>query len=230
MSPVKRLSAVVVLSASALALTSCGSANPGAAARVGDETVSTSQVNQLSQDMCTAFKPQLQQRQQVVPMSYLRTGVVQFLVEAAMARQVAAQYGVQAGPDYASAVSDLTKSAASMPASVRNAYVEVLSASALVSSIGTAAGAAALRQAGTASPTTQEAAQKGDQIFAQWAQDHTVDIDPRYGLALENGQLKPADRGISFATSAQAQGGLGAQGAQPDAAYLATLPPSQKCG
>lgn len=221
-----RLTSVAALSAAALALTSCGSATPGAAAKIGDETISMSTVNQLSRDMCTAFTPQLKAKGQTVPLSYLTSGVVQLLALEAQAKQVAQEYDVAPGLEYQAEVAKNSAAAAGFSPQVRASYVRILSASAFATSVADAAGAAALKQSGTAADPAAATA-KGDEIMKAWPETHTYKVDPRFGMSLKDGALQPADQGLSFPGSARAQA---AAASQQDQSYVDSLPASQKCG
>ena len=52
----------------ALTLSGCGTAGPGVAAKVGDQTVTSADVNRLSEGYCRAFEPQISAQGQAVPM------------------------------------------------------------------------------------------------------------------------------------------------------------------
>ena len=60
-----------------------------------------------------------------------------------------------------------------------------------------------------------------------WPDANGIDLDPKYGIGLVDGQLAPADTNLSVAVSDKAKAGIAQS---PDAAYVASLPSSQRCG
>src|SRR5215218_2593197 len=75
----------------ALTLSGCGSAGPGVAAKVGEQTVTTSDVDRLTEGYCRALEPQISSQGQVVPMRLVRSFVAGSLTLEAAAQQLAEQ-------------------------------------------------------------------------------------------------------------------------------------------
>jgi peptidyl-prolyl cis-trans isomerase SurA len=221
---VRSLAALSVVSA--VLLTGCGSVpdlNPGVAARVGDETVSTDRVRTVADDYCAAAVPQLQQQGQVFPRHYLNGQVASALALRSAADQVLASYDVQPDPSYDKAVANAESQLGDLSATQRDALIEVQGVQLYVKAVELAVGRSDLGS--SASDDDAEAA--GAKVFESWLDDHHVAIDPRYGVTIDKGKSGIADTGVSFAVSDTAKQ---ADADNPDATYAATLPESQRCG
>ena len=224
-SPRRRgLRPLAVAAAVGLLLSGCG-AQPGVAARVGDDSISLSQVDRDAALLCEAFEPQLQG--QVYPMRFLRAQVLGSLLERTIGHQVAAEYGVEAGASYQALVSEQRAGYESLPERTRATVLDLATASAYRQSVLEAAADAELRAEGVAAPTQQQVAERGQDIFNQWPNDHEVVLDPRFGLEVVDGQIASADTALSFGLSAAARDG---SAAEPDPTYAQSLPDSQRCG
>ena len=77
------------------------------------------------------------------------------------------------------------------------------------------------------SPSDKDAAAAGQKEFLAWLDDHDVRIDPRYGVAIEQGQPVVLDTGLSYSTSKTAKA---ADAQTPDTTYAGALPSTQRCG
>lgn len=223
-----RLLPALAVGLSALLLSGCaGSASPGVAAKVGDETISVSRVDEASGHLCTALSDQFEGAGQVVPLGVIRQGVVQLLALASEAEQIAEEYGVTPSSTYERDVAERTSAASVMPEEVRADYIEVMSTQALASDILDQVGRAKLAAEGFTEPTVEQITQAGTDVFTVWPDANGIEVDPKYGVKLSDGQLVPTDTNVSFAYSDQAKAGLEAE---PDAAYVNSLPSNQRCG
>lgn len=212
----------------ALVLSGCaGSASPGVAARVGDETISASRINAATSHMCTALGEQFASSGTVVPLGVIRQGVVQLLTLTSQTEQIAAEYGVSPSETTQRDIAERTRAAAAMPEEVREDYVEVMSAQAFATDILDQVGRAKLTAEGFEDPTVDQVTEAGADVFAVWPDVNGIEVDPKYGVELIDGQLSSADTNLSFALSDGAAAGLDAE---PDAAYVSSLPSSQRCG
>jgi hypothetical protein len=213
---------------SAVLLSSCaGSASPGVAAKVGDETISASRVNEATGHMCTALSDQFEGAGQVVPLGLIRQGVVQLLALGSEAEQIAEDYGVTPSANYERDVAERIRAASVMPDEVRADYIEVMSTQALANDVLEQVGRAKLEAEGFDEPTIDQITQAGADVFKVWPDANGIEVDPKYGIRLTDGQLVPTDTNLSFAVSDEAEAGLAAE---PDAAYVNSLPSSQRCG
>ncbi|HXH79058.1 hypothetical protein [Nocardioides sp.] len=234
MSKHRPLTAVAV-GLSALMLSGCaGSASPGVGASVGDETISTSRINDVTQNLCTAFSDQIEAESADVALSEIRQIAVQLMVEGAQAEQIAEDYDVTTSGTYQNAVGESTRAAALMPEDVRQDYIELASTPALVADVEAQVGRAKLMDEGIAEPTEEQAAQAGADVFTTWTGANDIELDPKYGLEVRDGTLTPVDTSLSFAVSDEARAGLANLAAEPDpeatSAYARSLPASQRCG
>lgn len=217
-----RIRLIALASASILLLTGCGSVpafNPGVAARVGDETISVNEVDDVSTSFCTYVEGQLQQGQ-VLAGHYLRGQVAGALALRAAVDQFADEQGVSAADDYATAVDQAKEQLGSLPDDQVQAVIDVqgvtLYLQAVEKSVGEEQGASG-----------DAATKAGEQEFLAWLDDQDVDIDPRFGVSIDKGVTTPVDTSLSY--------GLGdtttkADADQPDTAYAALLPETQRCG
>jgi hypothetical protein len=215
--------------ASTVLLTGCGSVpdlNPGVAARVGDDTVSMSRVDDVTTSYCAAAEKQLQSGQ-VLPQHYLRGQVAGGLALRAAAEQFAAEHGVTAAPEYDQAVAQAEDSLKTLPADQRQALIDVQGAPIFVQAVERSVGEAILEGAGTSSPKPAAAQAAGQKAFTTWLADHDVRIDPRLGVTIDEGSTAPADTSLSFPVGDTAKT---ADATSPDSEYAGTLPDSQRCG
>jgi hypothetical protein len=225
---------VGTVAASALllgALSGCGVAgtgfHPGVAAQVGDEQVSVSRVDEVASNYCSAISEQLRGDNQVLPLRYLRGGVAGQLALVAAAEQLADEYDVEPGAQYDQKVAELKGAVATLPEEQQDAVIEVESSASYLSGVQQAVGTEVLRRQGTAQPTTAEAGQAGQRALNDWLDEHDVDIDPQFGVKLEDGQAVPVDTSLSHAVGSTAKKG---DADTPDPAYAGSLPSSHRCG
>jgi hypothetical protein len=210
-----------------LVLTGCGSASPGVAVEVGDETISTRSVDEASAHVCTALGEDFESSGRVVPMGFIRQGVVQLMTLESTAMQIAEEYGVEPGTAYQRELAQLERTAAGLPEEVREDYVEVMSANALANDVLEQVGRASLTAEGFTDPTVEQVTQAGTDIFTSWPDTHGVEVDPRYGLEMVDGALTPVDTNLSVAVGETATSGLATE---PDPTYAGTLPETHRCG
>jgi hypothetical protein len=211
-----------------LLLTGCaGSASPGVAIEVGDETISADRVDEAAAHLCTALGDEFRSSGTVVPMGVIRQGVVQLLALDSQAQQIAEEYGVEAGPAYERELASRRQAAQALPEEVRADYVEVMAANARANAVLEAVGREKLQEEGFPDPSTEQVAQAGTDVFTSWPDAHGIEVDPRYGVQLRDGALVPADTGVSTAVSDAAKAG---QATEPDPGYTQGLPPDQRCG
>lgn len=218
-----RLMTAATMAVAGLLLTGCGSAAPGIAAKVGDQELTVREVDRATAHYCTA----LGQLESQVPMSFVRQYVLQLLAVRSQAGQIADDYGVEAGESYLSDVAQRKVTATTQPEEVRQDFVDLASTTAYVQDILDQVGAIELDDAGVVDPTAEQVSQAGVDIFNQWPDVHGIDVDPRYGLDVVDGQLAPFDTNTSFALSDTAKSGLATE---PDTAFAQSLPTTQRCG
>lgn len=227
MRPTRLLTGSVVGLAGLLLSGCAGSASPGVAVAIGDDSISTSRVDTASAHVCTALDAEFRGNGTVLPMGFIRQGVVQLLALSSQAQQIAEQYDVAPGSAYERDLAQRERTASAFPAEVRDDYVAVMSANALANGVLDAAGRAKLADEGFTKPTVEQVTQAGTEIFTTWPDAHGVRIDPRYGVALVDGKLSPVDTNLSVAVGDDAKAGLATE---PDTVYAQTLPAHHRCG
>ncbi|CAA9377512.1 hypothetical protein [uncultured Nocardioides sp.] len=219
--------ALATVSAGAVLSGCAGSASPGVAVDVDGQTISVAEVDRGTAAVCTSVEPDLRGAGNTVALGNVRQFVVTLLAASEQARQLADEYGVKPGPEFSRQVSQLRLTSRAFPEEVREDYVEVMSAEPLVTSVVDAVGRASLEQDGVADPTVEEISQRGQDLFQSWPDQHAIDVDPRYGLAMVDGQLQPADTNLSVAVGDVAKS---ASATEPDPVYARTLPAGHRCG
>lgn len=228
-----RLLPAAAVGLSALVLSGCaGTASPGVAATVGDETISASRVNELTGHLCTARLQQSDYPGQ--PLGELRQEVVYRLAIGSVAEQIADDYGVSPSATYQSGVAENTRAASALPEEARADYIEVMSTFPLANDILEQVGRAKLVAEGIAEPTVEQVSQTGADVFTSWPDANGVEVDPKYGFEIRDGEFAPVDSNLSYAFSDEAQAGLVGLEAEADpaaaASYTESLPSSQRCG
>lgn len=211
----------------AVSVSGCGASglHAGVAAEVGADTVSAATVDRLTTDYCDAVREQL--AGQSVPLSYLRGGIAGQLAREVAARQLAAEYGVEAGKDYDDEMASLTQAVAALPEAQQQAVLEVEGASAYIRSVTAQVGRKVLASQGKAGASDEEAASAGQQALADWLDAQDVAFDPRYSITIKDGQTAGQDTSLSFPLGDAAVRG---SAEAPDQAYASSLPAAQRCG
>lgn len=215
----------------ALTLTGCGNGGPGVAAKVGDDTVTTTDVNRLTVGYCRALEPQIVSQGQVVPMRLVRSFVVGSLTLEAAAQQLAAQNGITQPEGYLDRLKELKSQAAGLPASHQDDFIEVGSARAYVTALEHQLGGQLLLDEGTPDANDDQKVARGREELNVWLGDHTVDVNPRYGVDIANGSITDVANDTSYPVSEDAvAAGKFNSDSGPDQTYSAALPASQRCG
>ena len=226
-----RVALATTAAALTVALSGCGVTGtgfqPGVAAKVDDRTLSTDHVDELVGLYCDAIDEQLVGEGTVVPFGYLRSGVAGELTLKLAAEQLAEEYDVEPTADYDRAVADIESQIADLSDEEQEAVLEVATASAYVAAVQIAVGETVLTDEGVADPASDDAGQRGVEVFNQWLDDHEVVFNPEYGVTLKEGALATDDTEVSFPVGEIAKQG---RAEQPDPAYAKSLPESQRCG
>jgi len=229
--PLGPVRAGVVAAVAALTLSACGAAGPGVAAKVGDQTVTTSEVDRLTTGYCRALQDQIKAQGQVVPLRLVRTFVAGSLTLHAAAEQLAADNGITEPDGYLGEVRTNQSQAEQLPAAHRDEFVEVASAQDYVVAVERQLGAQLLLDEGTADATDDQKVSRGREELTVWLGEHTVEVNPKYDIELVDGNIKDVDNDTSYPLSDNAvAAGRFSSDNGPDQAYSATLPASQRCG
>lgn len=231
MRPSRPLVLAAASAAAALLLSGCGVAGtnfqPGVAARVGERTITVDAVDSLVGRYCTAIEQQLRDGNQVVPLTYFRSGVTGQLAIKAAAEQVGELYGVGPGEQYRLAVAQINDVVSELPDDVAQAVREIETSDEYVEDIATAVGRKQLRDRGQSDPGLTDSTDLGQQTLSDWIDDNDVEIDPRFGIEIQDAQAAPIDASVSYAASDSA---AAAAALSPDQEYASRLPESSRCG
>lgn len=218
-------------------LSGCGVAgtefHPGVAAEVGDRTIPTSKVDDITTLYCQAVEKQVTESGQSIPLAGFKTAIVAQLALQSAAEQIADQYGVTPGADYKTQLVQITQQAdsAGYTGDERDAYIEVQATQSLYIDLLTQVGAILLAQEGEDDPTIDFQQARGQDELAAFAKSDGIEFNPSYGLTVADGLPQPANTDVSFAEGELAtQGAALATADKADPNYVAALPLSSTCG
>ncbi len=213
-----------VVLAATLLLSGCAGLRPGTAVEVGDEQITTSEIDAVTTQFCAALEEPLDQQAQTIPHSYFRGGIAGVLAMREVASQVAADFGVEAdSEEYRQQLADLRGQIATLPESQQEAVVQVEGSPFYVQAVQTAVGEELLGGEGDASAFEQAGAEE----MQRWIDENGVEFDPSLNTTIRDAQVASADSSLSFAVSEGARAG---QEEQPNSALAAQLPAAQRCG
>ncbi len=223
------LSRKVALAAAGLAaLTGCA-VHPGAAAVVGQDSISTGQVDALAQGLCSANAAGSQTGGQAMATRGARQGALQVLIDTDLSQQFGKQHGVR--PDQkqiSAALARSNQTIQQLPADQRVAFRKALvnywEGQLMLMDIGRQA----LQAKGQTKITPAQATAAGNRLRSQWAKNLDVSVDPRFGT-YHHGSFQPATGGGSLSVAASGSA-LAGNSASPSAAWVNGLPASQQCG
>lgn len=224
------LRALPVLSLALLA--GCGVAgaqfHPGVAAQVGDQTITTRHVDQVTDDYCTAVetvsKGQEQAAGSATPMRLLTHTFATDLVQQAAAEQLAGDYGVEPSSTYTSGLAQLEPQLSKLTDDQKAAVREIIGARSYLQDVLTQVGDISLKKQGTTTATTDDQYAEGQKLLTKWMSDHDVQVNPKYSVDLSSND--PVDTDLSYALGKTAKAGLAAQ---PDPTYTDALPGNLVC-
>jgi hypothetical protein len=217
-----------------LVLSGCGVAgtefNPGVAAYVGDETVSTGEVDELTTSYCGAVETQVREGGQRFPLAVFKSGIAAQLALRSAAEQIADEFGVTPSSEYRTQLAQIDQQAedSGYTGEERDAYVQVQATQPLAFDLLTQVGRIQLEAEGQADPTVDFQQARGLDELAAWSEREGIEFNPRYGLEIVDGAPQPADTDVSLAVSELAKGGQSQD--EPPAEYVASLPAAAVCG
>lgn len=239
MRPTKLVAAMALCTA--VLLSGCAGLQPGVAARVGDETIDVSDVNRITDGYCLAYERQLESEGNVLPRDFLAGNILFRLALSAAARQLAADYGVEPTAAYTDSLATLKQTVAVLTPAAAEARLAVDSSGTYVDDILGTIGRQQLEEDGVADPTAEDSLARGRDVLRVWLTENEPDIDPQYGLEVNDLQPDFIETGTSLAASDSAR--LAARAhllfGSPDltedeqrelADYARSLPSSQRCG
>ena len=220
----------------ALLLSGCGSSlgiHPGAAATVGDRTVSMSKIDDDTTLYCKAYVTSSRQSQQSqsgpIPLGLFRSYVASSLANRLLGQELADQYAVQPASGYQQQVSQIQQALSSAPDDQRQAVIDVAASDAFLQNVQVAIGQQLTGNTGSTNDDLKAALQRGQVATQEWLAHHSFDVDPVLGVTLQDGQVTVVRDQTSVPVSPLAVAGA-KSGGQPDASYTSALTPSQLCG
>lgn len=224
--PGSPLRAAVVGGLAALLLSGCAGTSPGVAVRVGDEEITSNELDELVSEYCTALERQLAANQATVLNRTFRRGMAGTMALRSMAEQIADQYDVGPGQTYDDKVATLQQSVSVLPEDVREVVVDVETQGTYVEGVKAAVGQQLLlEEKGSAGAYSDQLA-RGSAEFAEWQAEHEIVFDPALGVDIVDGKITPVDTSISYPVGENAKAGAAEQ---PDAAYSRAQPATQRC-
>lgn len=219
------LAAVVLLSGCGVAGTQF---HPGVAAQVGDTTITTRHVDQVTDDYCQAVEKvnegQEQTEDQQTPMRYLTHEFATDLIVKAASEQLADDYDVKPGSSYQGGLAQLEPQLTKLSGDQKDAVREIVGARSYAEDVLSQIGELSLEKQGTDQSTADEQYAEGQKILRAWMTDHDVEINPKY--AIDFGIPGQVDTDLSTAVSTTAKDGLLQQ---PKADYTTSLPDNFVC-
>ena len=234
---VRLLRAVPVLATSVLVLSGCGVAgtqfHPGIAAEVGDQTITSRQLDKVTHDYCTGFdklsKSDPQAESQPVPLRYYTNLFATILVVRAAAEQLADEYDVEPSAAYKSGLAQLEPEIADLSEDQKDAFREILGADDYNRDVLAQIGEISLHDKGTADSTQDDPYVEGKRLLVAWVGDHDVEVNPKYAVDLDAADFDSAtqiDTDLSVPVGTKAKDGLKPG---PDDAYTSSLPSHLLC-
>jgi hypothetical protein len=220
-----KLVLVPVLSV-ALLTAGCGTSDR-VAAHVGDETVSTSDVDVLGEMQCALVKDNPTQPGKPTVRA-LRNAAVDALVHIEVVRQLveereAGRYDVAA---YRQQVQGIDEALQSVPEAERERAIELLEDYTRGELQLQHIARQELADDGTRRPTQQQVEEKAAQIYDDFRNEVEVEVNPAYSPD-EEGRPGQQDGSLSVPVSSYAKQ---AEKDRPDAAWVSSLPAKMRCG
>jgi hypothetical protein len=229
-----RLVLLAVGGASMLVLTGC-SQSGDVAARVGDTTVPTSDVDFLTKVQCDILDKAARKtpgQVQAVPTSRVRTQWVNALVEAELNRQLAARDDLSYDRATLRSAMDQFESALSQaPADDRDRAREMIEGIYRGQLEVVALAQKDLADQGVSDPSQDQVSGAVTKILDDFRKDIDIKINPAYGPG-SDGVAGSVDPSLSRAVSSFAKQSRDGQSAtaEPDATWVGDLPADQRCG
>jgi len=224
-----RLVLLAVAGVSMLALTGC-TQTADVAARVGDETVPTSDVDFLTKVQCDIYDKAAKQNAgqvQAVPVSLVRTQWVNTLVDTELNRQLAARDDLSYDRStLRSAMDQFEDTLKQAPASDRDRARDLIESIYRGQLQVVELAHHNLSTEGVTDPTDDQVSDEVTKILADFRKGVDIEVNPQYG-ADDKGVAGSVDPSLSQAVSSYAKQSASAK---PDATWVSQLPDDQRCG
>ncbi|MGH3443778.1 MAG: SurA N-terminal domain-containing protein [Nocardioidaceae bacterium] len=214
-----------LVAAAGLLLAGCGAGQVGAAAVVGSNPISTSEVDAVASALCSAQSGNGTSSQKL-PSRGARQGALQALLAAEIARQFGHSRGLHANQaNVAQSLANDRMGIQSLPADDQDAFRQALQVYAEGRLMLAQVGRKALTAQGTKKISQKQAIAAGVQKEGDFAKNLDIEVDPRFGT-FRNGTLVATSGSLSVPVSSRAHNGAKAQ---PSVDWVSSLPQSQLC-
>ncbi len=220
----RRVKLAAVAAGAMTVLAGCG-LHPGAAAVVGSSTISHDEVDDVALAVCSANLSSSEltgQPARALPSRGAREVALQILLETELSQQFGEHEGVEANPQQVSQALAQNDSAIGMlpedrREDFRNALQEYAEGQLMLIEVG--------KESLGGEVSDDEAVAEGTRLRNEYVDTLDVEVDPRYGR-FEDGAFKRGGTSLSVPASDRARAG---DRAQPNDAFVTSLPASQQC-
>jgi hypothetical protein len=210
-------------------LSGCGGLHPGVAVEVGDTSISNSEADSLSRDLCRVVSANPEQSSGgPIARSRALAAVVQLFVMRTIAEQMGSHYGVEPSATYDATVSQAKQQLSYLKADERARVLDLLLATNYFDDVVGAIGKQTLVTEGVATPSAEDAAARGFALAQDWEAGHQVSVNPRFPqVNLTDAQFALTVTNTAFPLTSFAKQ---AASTEPSAKWVGALPASQRCG
>lgn len=219
---------VSVLAAGGVAVLAACSVHPGAAAVVGDQSISVDRVDAVAQALCSGQASGA--TGQPVASRGARQTALAVMLESTLSQEFGQAKGITPDPHKVSqAVAQNESDINALPPDERPAFRDAVQNYAEGQLILIKAGRQFLASQGKSTTDDRQALAIGQRLRSQYvSRSVDVSVDPRFGTWNDQRGALQADSGsLSVAVSADAKA---AASSDPSAGWVASLPASQQCG
>lgn len=198
-----RVKTLAAVGLSVLVLAGCGSARPGVAIEVDGRTVSLDRVQALADGVCGGIGPVSAKNGSTLPKAGAQTEAAATLLNDLLADQFADEFDLTTSAAFAEEMRVFKQEAAKqgVPSEHMDAVVDFASSQARLRDVQVQVGRAALLDQGAEQVADEQAQQVGAMLFADWAGERDVEIDPRFGLHMKEGSLVADGDDLTVAVS-----------------------------
>lgn len=190
----RRTTKVLAAVAAVLSLAGCAGLRPGVAAEVGDEKITMERLDAFADSFCESGL--LAQGGQANTQAATRVAALSFLVRTVLAEEYAAEYADTVPQSQVDGFITATvePTVADLPEEQREEFLAEIRDFLIATQLAQSAAVAELQASG-AEPTEAGLTAAIDDLWAQWAEDAGVELDPRFGswqdvnIAVTSGSL-----------------------------------------
>jgi hypothetical protein len=190
----RRTTKLLAAAAAVLTLAGCASLRPGVAAEVGDERISMDRLNAFADSFCRSGL--LAQSGQADTAAATRVASLSFLIRTALATQYAEEYldTVPQSQVDGFIATTVEPTIESLPEEQREDFLDEVRDFLVATQLAQSAALAQLQATGS-ELTEQSVGEAVNALWAQWADDAGVELDPRFGtwqdmnIAVSSGSL-----------------------------------------